>query len=102
MPGLVGEYRVHIIAYRGLINGVVFAQILRQKHPVCGMILLVPGLEVAQEFLVVTLQRTALDVEEAGHGGTGDGEVIQDRLLKKPRILRTDGFLLRPGGIRRE
>ena len=80
MPGLVGEYRVHIIAYRGLINGVVFAKILRQKHPVCGMVLLIPGPEVAQAKLVVALQRTALDVEEAGHGGASDGEVIQDRL----------------------
>ena len=80
MSGLVGEYRVDVIAYRRLVYRVVLAEVLRQQHPVCGMLLLVPLLKGAQAQLVVALQRTALDVEETGNGGAGDGEVIQDSL----------------------
>ena len=67
MPGLVGEYRVDVIAYRRLVYRVVLAEVLRQQHPVCGMLLLVPLPKTAQAQLVIALQRTALDVEEAGH-----------------------------------
>ena len=80
MPGLVGEYRVDVIAYRRLVYRVVLAQILRQQHPVCSMFLLVPLLEITQALLVVALQSAALDVEETGYGGAGDGEAIQDSL----------------------
>ena len=80
MSGLIGEYRVDIIAYRRLVYRVVLAEILRQQYPVCSMILLVPLLKAAQAQLVVALQRTALDVEETGNGGAGDGEAIQNSL----------------------
>jgi hypothetical protein len=80
MSGLVGEYRVDVIAYRRLVYRVVLAEILRQQYPVCGMFLLVPLLEITQAQFVITLKRTALDVEETGNGGAGDGETIQDSL----------------------
>ena len=80
MTGLVGEYRVDVIAYRRLVYRVVLAEVLRQQYPVCSMILLVPLPETAQAQFVITLKRTALDVEETGNGGAGDGEAIQDSL----------------------
>ena len=80
MSGLVGEYCVDIVAYSRLVYRVVLAEILRQKHPVGGMILLVPLLEITQALLVVAFQSAALNVEETGYGGTRDGEIIQDRL----------------------
>ena len=80
MSGLVGEYGVDIVAYCSLVYGIVLAEVPRQQDPVLGMAFLVPVLKVAQAILVVTLQRTALDVEETGYGGAGDGKIIQDRL----------------------
>jgi hypothetical protein len=44
------------------------------------MFLLVPLLEITQAQFVITLKRTALDVEKTGNGGAGDGEAIQDSL----------------------
>ena len=80
MSGLVGEYRVDVIAYRRLVYRVVLAEVLRQQHPVCSMFLLVPLLEITQALLIVAFQSAALDVKETGYGGTRDGEIIQDRL----------------------
>ena len=80
MSGLVGEYRVDVIAYHHLVYRVVLAEVLRQQHPVCSMSLLVPLIEFTQALLVVALQSAALDVKETGYGGTRDGEIIQDRL----------------------
>ena len=80
MSGLVGEYRVDVIAYRRLVYRVVLAEVLRLQHPVCSMSLLVPLIEFTQALLVVALQSAAFDVKETGYGGTRDGEIIQDRL----------------------
>ena len=80
MAVLVGEYRVDVVAYRGLVYRVVFADVVRQQHPVGGVPLLAPLLKIAQAPLVVALKRAALDMEETGDRGARDGEVIQDRL----------------------
>jgi len=66
---------------------VVFADVARQQHTVGGVPFLVPLLKTAQVLLVVALKRAALDMEETGDRGACDGEVIQDRLLKKSTEL---------------
>ena len=80
MSGLVGEYRVDFVAYRCFVYRVVLAEILRQQHPVGGMFLLIPLLEITQAQFVIALKRTALDMEKTGNRGAADRKAIQDSL----------------------
>ena len=65
MSILVGKYGIDLVAKGCFVYAAALSDIFGQQDPIGGMTLLLPGREVAQVMLVVTLHLAALNMKES-------------------------------------
>ena len=65
MSFLIGQYGIDFIAERSLVYAAALTEVLWKQHPVGGMVILVPGAEVTEVMLVITLNLAAFNMKES-------------------------------------
>lgn len=87
MGGFVRDDRVEFsVRERHLVDGELAFDVMREQHPVLGMIFLGPGVEIAEVFFVLLFKLFSRNLVGFGDGGERYRFGFSLPLLKNPQI----------------